>query len=1779
MATLKEVRSAFPEYADIPDDVLSEALYKKFGEGQDKADFLLELKGRGPRIGPVKASYEGLKSSSQTGIARLLYAAGAEETAKEMQQRSEERQQDVAERYQPAVSSYKDVTGPLSAGQYLYEGIAQSIPSMGAMAAGAAAGAAAGSVIPGVGTLAGGTIGAGLALFPSYIGGNIQAQMEEGKKFEETSLPAAATAAAGQTAADVVAGKLLLRAFPGLGAPGGTSRLLNSARRGVEGMAAEAPTEAIQDALEIMQANPNKFFEFGPEVQDRIINAAILGGGAGFLIGGTGGALSRPAPKVAPPEGEAGTAEQPPANLATKVGVEPPPEQAATEPVETEPTGTVATEPGAAAEPGATTEPVAAEPPIETAPAPRIAPEPTATVEPGTTVEPTTTTEPGVTTTPVTTEPAAAPTAQGLAPIAAEPAPAPEPTPVEPVEPVNLQNIPPLPKKLAAGAPKYDKFRLQFPSGVERALFQISKANPTQQDLEYRDWLKGQGLTDTQITEYGKQLRVQLKQQFQGMKNEPASTPMVVQPFAPVVKPEPVKAAPLPTAKPVPATTAQPTAVAEPTPTTAQAAPTEPPTTAQPAPPPPQTAPFTQAPSEFVIDTPFGNELEQYIPGIGAVMREIQQNLFPGTKMSIVRTGPRANFRGQMQVDFGGLTANDMTMRLNIDALKSEFTNPEKFKAKLLHTIFHEMSHPVEYFYVANASKEEITAVLQQYVKDRNPDSMQRSLLVKDLSDLHQGKDLAGIVDTMLKATGLTRQQYDKFLQSQTKIIRDAGIRRQEFGAKYQRGFSEWVAEKGAKFFTKNLDQLVPKTVFEKFQKNILEVLRDLYSRIAKYLGMPDTEGAFEQLLKDRYGKVRKTPAASIMNIQKLREQPAYIRSKEAGVKAQPEGVAIVAEEAAPAEAPADVASATQKLAKAYTKPESMGFKGFLRQLKEAYDSGSYKSLGDKLTRAISDRFIDIKRLSERYVDHLKKQGLNLQAAYDNRHALAANLSPYAAILGRENVLGMLETAIKYGGVPTIKKFSTSTNPLEQALDGMLVMDSTNNKVGLTFFGDLVKENKLDAFKYYAMAKRVLGKYANKEAPITQAEAQSIVEHYGKDATVTKAYDDYQKFNKAMMQMAVDSNVISKDIAKEFMQHNDYYPFYREMDETGKYTGPLFTQGVLTRTKIQKATGGSAQLEADPIEVIMKNAQFWMHSAAKNLAARKIYTMMEGLGEARPIKKGEKLRPGEMEGVFRVNGTEQYFALANPDIAAALETTGAHQLPNWTMVPGKFTQFYRELVTRSPDFILKNVIRDPLGAFVYSGVSFNPFAAMGNFKTALINPQSSKELQAIQNWGIKGGFRTIPGVEDATQLLNTNFKPTSNGIYVVPNGRTLTGILSKAWNKLGEMSEASDAATRMEIYKKVLEATGNEAEAAFRAQEVINFRKQGASSIVRYLSIMVPFINGRLQGLDVTARAFGPQAFKNTMIKGGYLFAVSMALQALMGDDEEYKQLPDYVRYASLPVPLRLLGLGDTGFLAIPKPFEIGFVFQTFPEVLVQAAMGNTEDRAVQKVAWEQLKNTFGLALFPQIIAPVAELLTNRSSLTGLPIVTEAQKNLPAELQYTATTSDVVKNLAGSMGLSPVQVESLIKGYGGQIVTSMLGLVDGMYRSATGVGVDKDWTQYPTVSTFLKTQANTNPKGVADIYRLSAEIQGLTTAINTYVAQGMGEKAVELMKENEGLLSMKQSISGLRTQLNTLSRNERMIVNNPNIPQDQKEAQVEQIREVRRQLGKLMTQNISLTGK
>ena len=1809
MATLKEIREAFPQYAKVPDDVLSNALYERFGGDRDKADFLLELQGRGPRIGAFEAGKERLKSSLETGIGRLLQGLGAEETAESFADRAEARREDVEARYQPRIRSYEDIESITDVPEYAGQLLAGSAPQMllqGAGALGALALTRGRARIPGIGPISKGTtatVGAGAAGYPAYFGSNIERQMEEGAAFEDTAAGPAALAALGQTALDAASLNVLFRGIPGLGnlsSAAQASRVGRAATRALETGATEALTETGQQALEAMQANPEKFFEFGPSVQKELIEAAVGGGLVGGLLGGAAGAVSRaPRPMVqTEPEAQTEPDQQQEPEKKPDILALPAPEGG-------EPTG--GPEGGEPPAPGPEGEPLAPaprqpEPDTTPAPEPIAGPEgePTAPIEP---VEPVAGPEPTAPTAPEPVEP--------TAPVA--------PKPVEPVAPAKpkapdlfTMPVPPeLPKPLKLGKWTYTygnkgKFELAFATDVEKALFQASKKTLKDKDPEYVQWLKDQGLSDNEIRAYGAQFRQLLKEQVEArLKTGKNSGTIAVPRFtlkglvrppepaapAPAPKPAPVTPPPAPAPAPVTPPAPKPTAGPQPAPAPAPKAP------AKPGVEPSfkqeslrneyeldarRTGLFTTAPnqasSSITVDKKQRDYLNLVLPGATDLLRELHARLLPGTSMTlIVENDPEGGNYGWNRVD----GPDRFTLALNPAAIeKVTYGDSTRTREFLTRTMFHELSHNIENFYLTTAPKATIDAIIDQYIKQRNPSVVQRLAVYEAFRRLRPEENPRFFSQLLMKF-GITKADYDKYSRSKTKAVpprfRGKSIEEDyaDLRMDYYRSFTEWIAEKGAEWFSKEAKGLVPKTAFEKFQKDILDRLRDLYVAIKEALGFTPKAGAFEKFLKENYGKQYRV-SGTVSRVM----DPRVIDYRKLGYDEQSRGITASAltqdvpeSTASAAEAPPNVLDAQEKLAKAYVPPEKAGFKGFLKSLKEAYDSGDYKNFGDKLTRLVSDRFIDLRRLDERYADYMKKMGLPLQAAYDERYGMAANLSSYAAILSRENVLGMLETVLQYGGVPVIKRQGNNI------LDGYLTVQR-DGSAGLQFLQDLVKENKLDAFKYYSLAKRVVGKYADKQAPITADEAFDIIAHYEKDPTVVKAYKQYQDFNKALMQMAVDSGVISKETAKEFMMFNDYYPFYREMDETGKYTGPLFTSGVLTRTKIQQAIGGTEKLDADPIEVIMKNAQFWMHSSAKNLASRKIFTMMSDLGEARSVKPGEGLRPGEVEGVTRVNGKEQRFAINDPEIAAALETTGAHQLPNWTTVPGTFTRFYRELVTRSPDFIIKNIIRDPLSAFVTSGVNINPFNAMANVARAISDP-NNKNLQAIQNFGIIGGFRSIPGTEDATQLLNTDFKPTANGIYVVPNGNVLTGIISKAWNGLGKLAEASDAATRMEIYQNVLKATGNEAEAAFRAQEYINFRKQGSSTLIRYMSILVPFINGRIQGMDVTARAFGSkEALKFTVTKGLMLTGVAMALQALYGDDEDYKQLPDYVRQGSMPIPLKLLGLGSSGFIAIPKPFEIGFVFQTVPETIAQAMLGNVETRELGKLALSQLASTFGISPFPQVVAPLFEIAFNRSTLTGLPIVSEAMKNLPAELQYSSATSDIVKAVAGSMGISPVKAEAIIKGYSGQIGTAILGLVDGLYRSATGTGIDKDWTQYPTVSTFLKTQQNTNPKGVADVYRLSAEIQGLTTAINTYMAQGQAQRAVELMQDNRELLNLKASISGLRTQLNVLSRNERMVVNNPNIPQEAKEAQVEQIREARRRIGQMMTDNlIGKTGK
>jgi len=1865
LTPLQQYKSTFTGLADTPDDQVIDSLYGEYGKasGMDKRDFALAWQGRGPRMSPLQSGIAGLKTSYLTTKAGVAQSLGADESARNYLKEAETIEADTKARYQPEFRSFDDVRGPIDLAKYTAEKFGESAPQMAAQAAGALALTAASAIAPvaapvgigarvlytGLRALAGTTTraavtGSTAVGLPLYTGANLQRQMDEGAKFEDVSLGRATAAAALQSTLDSISLATVFKGLPGsMLQKGGIFR--QAVIRGVESGATESLTETAQQALEIMQANPQKLFEFGADVQKELKEAAIAGAILGGAMGGVAGGVQKgferkpkPVDDTTTQQGGDNTGGGGDTTTDTSGGALPPP--------------TPGYAPRTFGSEGLT------EPSIQRAD-PRTG---KPVVEVGLT-QPVEQVVPGN----ITTE------AQDL---------------IRLVDQGNMQLTPAITPELqrilqengiaveasdtsdtaleklrakATVAPIIkDKVGVHFTNDFDRALFYANSPNideATRQ--EYEDFLTHQGLDKTQILELGLRLEDKIQEEakthFQLGNEGPLTLDFSRREAAEIYNNLPQVADTWKklqeqgySAEQINEEMSGEAAYTNATRGNVSDAVQK------------DTGifyydrspPRTNDPNAVaaVPDKTFKRKLESKFPGLTSIMENIAQRLFPGTDIHFFNEKDPNNFGSfagiwRYKVDPSARRPGAMGIAINLhDILKGAYSkgkqpSPRQI-ANLVHTILHELSHPAVDSVLTRLNAADMEAVMQQYASERNSIAIKREAAARTINqhtfDLKQKgpvteQELADLKDRVAKRFGVSVSSIEKFIADPSVNELGAFWHKDSQELTYRRDFQEWAAEKGMRWMLQEIPGRMPETVLDKFAAAVLKALRQVYETIEAAFGIPYTPGAFEKAMADTWGAHDRTnvnkqlaekmildprnnatggpwangpfgprPYYSSAELQvgpdeysrstsqfgalagedqakyssPIEDLPKEPREKREQVKADKTQTAPENTQLQPT---GNVETIVRKLRPEVEQKET-GIKAFFKGIRDLLKGNSWRGMADFITEKLADNMIKVLRLDERYAAEMKKQGRPLEAGYDQRYPATARLSAYAAALARDNSLAMVETILHHGG--SIEYVKTGN----EATDGYIRVNRNGNK-GLTFLGDLIRAGKLERWRDYAMAKRIAGlTERGLKTPITVAEANVILREYGQDADIVKAYESFQKHNNSMIKLAVDTGVITKEAGAMFVKNNDYYPFYREMEEGKGFSGPIFTAGLISPTKIAKAMGGTEHLKNDPVEVILKNTHFWANAAAKNVASNKMYTMMKFLGEASDLPaKGGVVKPGEIEGTTRIKGKEQRFVIKTPDLAAAMESMGASPMPNWTKIPGAFTSFYRELVTRDPTYIFKNLMRDPFSAMVTSGVNFNPFKAFSNFARALKNPDSMESLLALQNFGILGGYKSLPNMENASKLLGKGFDPASiqqGSVFVVPDANTLTGIISKSWNALGRMSEASDAATRTAIYEEVLAKTGNEAEAAFRAQEVMNFRKHGTNQAIRILSMMVPFVNGRIQGISVAAQAFADGNRMHTLVKGGMLFGAAMALQGLTADDKDYLQLPDYVRQGSLVVPLKVLGISDKGFLAIPKPFEMGFIFQTIPELMIQAyGTDSKEDRAVKTVIANYLGQTFGISPFPSIIAPIAEVYFNRSSMTGLPIITQSMEHLPPELQYTAATSDIIKNLGQATGISPAKLETIVKGYGGQVITTMLTMLDGMYRASTGKGVEKDFTQYQPVSTFIKTEKNTNPQGVADIYRLSAEIQGLTTGLNNYISYGMIKEADNLVKENQGLFALKQTIGNLRNQLNTLSRQERIVMNNDAIPQEDRTRMVDSLREARRQISSAMPDLIKQTGK
>ena len=282
---------------------------------------------------PSKAK-EGLIPSTKSGVEALLSSYGTtfapllgmpEESVRKQVERSQARRGEIAK-----APDWKDVTeayekyrlfggekpeerGALSSLLGMWRGqLGESLPQIGAVAAGARVGAGLGSMAGPVGTLAGGALGALAASYPAFVGQNIERQIEEQEKAKEKKpleWGRAAAAAAPQAALDVAEtafvlgrlgmGKLLTNSLPKLGAAKAEEELVKASKRSlakaagrgvVAGEVTEIPTELAQQVLERWQAGLSLFDE---DAKKEYIETAVGVAGPAGVLGGAGGVSAR----------------------------------------------------------------------------------------------------------------------------------------------------------------------------------------------------------------------------------------------------------------------------------------------------------------------------------------------------------------------------------------------------------------------------------------------------------------------------------------------------------------------------------------------------------------------------------------------------------------------------------------------------------------------------------------------------------------------------------------------------------------------------------------------------------------------------------------------------------------------------------------------------------------------------------------------------------------------------------------------------------------------------------------------------------------------------------------------------------------------------------------------------------------------------------------------------------------------------------------------------------------------------------------------------------------------------------------------------------------------------------------------------------------------------------------------------------------------------------------------------------------------------------------------
>lgn len=609
-----------------------------------------------------------------------------------------------------------------------------------------------------------------------------------------------------------------------------------------------------------------------------------------------------------------------------------------------------------------------------------------------------------------------------------------------------------------------------------------------------------------------------------------------------------------------------------------------------------------------------------------------------------------------------------------------------------------------------------------------------------------------------------------------------------------------------------------------------------------------------------------------------------------------------------------------------------------------------------------------------------------------------------------------------------------------------------------------------------------------------------------------KAFQDYQEWNKGILDFAEAQNVINPE-SRRLWQRTQYLPFHRVEQPGGLKGKPGEWQG------IQALTGGTTNIK-DVLGNMVGNAAMLLDKSVKNEARLKIARLSQAEGggkfmvkidtDSRPVKiSGDQVLDAMLKryGIaidgdapaffdFLINGQPPtgknvvavlqkgkpvWFEVGDPILYRALSAIDRpvqSEVVRWLGLPKRIGQ---ATITMTPDFWMANIARDTLMGSVMSRSGFKPIIdSLQGMRLRMTNDPIYKDY--IANGG---GLSSIYLDEAALRTKLEKFYGRQGIDY-----RTVLDAPSKMLHFVETLGDAFEMSTRLGEYKKAIKRGENPRHAAYQGREVsTDFATRGDSKALGFMYDTVMFLKPAVVSWDRLYRGLAHDPNKGAIAaKAGTIALASAGLYLLNRNDPRYAELPDWDRDANWHFFV------DGQHFRYPKIWEIG-ALASGAERTVEKIMA-TDPAGLGKDFARIFGATFNVNLMPQILAPLAEQAMNRNSFTKAPIETPGMENVQPFLRSKPGTSETMKALGmatrdmpESLQVNPARAEALLRGYFNTYAMYGLMLTD---QALFGNKLpEKRTDELPVVRRFYANEPPKHTKYETEFYDLLQESKRL----------------------------------------------------------------------------------------